>query len=225
MDVIRDSGMAITVDGKDRGRPGPRAELVLPLSTVLQCLGTESGPRDWQQHGGQGEEPEAGEGSGAPWHPLPFLTNTPRSLTLTVHAKPPALWTDPAGRRQGQVTGLAPLQDMCQEQRTHTALKVSGVTGFLQTGQTPLWQSKPKSKTTSLAAGAALPGPWTQLVSMAMVFWASDPWESCPSQRFYHLPLRPQAENSHSVLLDLPAFSKLCMKNELLSQLKNQYFY
>lgn len=28
-----------------------------------------------------------------------------------------------------------------------------------------------------------------------------------------------------SVLLDLPAFSKLCVKSELLSQLKNQYFY
>lgn len=135
-------------------------------------------------------------GKGRPMPPLPFLSNTPRSLTLTVHAKPPTSRTDSARGRQAQLTGLAALQDMCQEQWTHTALNASGVTGSCQTGQIPLWRSKPRSKTPSMAAGAALPGPWTQLVSMAMVLWASDPWESCPSQHFHHLPHRPQAENS-----------------------------
>lgn len=44
--------MAISVDVKGRGRPGPRAELVLPSSTVLRCLGTESGCKDSKQYGG-----------------------------------------------------------------------------------------------------------------------------------------------------------------------------
>lgn len=102
MDVSRDSGMAITVDVNGQGRPGSRAELVLPLSTVLRCLGTESGPRDSQQQGGQGEEPEAGEGSGGPCHPCPsFLT------LLLPHCHCPHQAPGPTDRSCWETTGTA----------------------------------------------------------------------------------------------------------------------